>query len=135
MYKILILTWNLNTEHCPTRLAAVGGQPGIVTRVTSLLSNVPLTALPVNLGGIHTGSRSVPCRGLRGEGTDREVERGRGRNEGPVGAGVTAVGQDAGVVHHVTVKVLTAQHSVSVLTTYNVTNKSRHKPHVTAKKG
>lgn len=103
--------------------------------MTSLLSDVPLTALAVNIGGIHTGSRSVPCRFLRGKGAHGEVERGRGRDEGPVGTSVTAVGQDAGIVHHVTVKFLTAQHSVSVLTTYNVTNNSHHKPHVTAKEG
>lgn len=75
----------------------------------------------------------MPCRFLRGKRAHGEVERRRGRDEGPVGTGVTAVGQDAWIVHHVTVKLLTAQHSVSVLTTYNVTNNSRHKPHVTAK--
>ena len=115
--KLLILTWTSNIQMSSTSVAAVRRQPAVVTRMAAALRHKVSAAQSINLGRVHTASRSVCRRFLCGEGTHRKVKKGCSRNHGSEGTGLTTVGEDIRIFHHVTMKILTAQNSVTILTT------------------
>lgn len=115
--KLLILTWISNIQMSSTSVAAVRRQPAVVTRMAAALRHKVSAAQSINLGRVHTTSRSVCRRFLCGVGTHRKVKKGCGRNHGSEGTSLTTVGEDIRIFHHVTMKILTAQNSVTILTT------------------
>ena len=115
--QLLILTWTSNIQMSSTSVAAVRRQPAVVTRMAAALRHKVSAAQSINLGRVHTTSRSVCRRFLCGVRTHRKVKKGCSRNHGSEGTGLTTVGEDIRIFHHVTMKILTAQNSVTILTT------------------